>query len=151
MDRTILEKIASAALAATIACAPAASFAQSPDIARFVGTYDGSHPAADNTQAIELLLYAGGGARLTTTPGITKTAAGTPVWPTVERGTWSVGDGFAIVHLTLVVSMVNAKPGDRHVEDVALSYRLFRCTLTLARDDALLYGKAGIKLHKRNC
>jgi hypothetical protein len=151
VSRTFLGNLGRAALAVVIAVAPGAAHAQSPDIARFVGTYDATRPGADATQTIELLLYAGGGARLTTTPSITKTAAGTAVWPVVERGTWSVGDGFAIVHLTLSVNVINKKPADRHPEDVALSYRLFRCTLTLARDDALLYGKAGLKLHKRNC
>lgn len=151
MNHRLLNMLAMGTIATAIASAPAISVAQSPDIARFVGTYDATLPGADSAQTIELLLYAGGGARLTTTPSITKTAAGTLVWPVVERGTWSVGDGFAIVHLTLTVNVVNKKPADRHPEDVALSFRLFRCTLALARDDALIYVKGGLKLHKRQC
>jgi hypothetical protein len=143
--------LAAAAFAAAIVVAAVPSPAQSPDIVRFTGTYQGTSPGADSTRTIELLLYAGGGARLTTTPGITKTAAGVAVWPVVERGTWSVGDNFAIVHLTLIVDILNKKPGDRHPEDVALTFRLFHCTLSLARDDALVYGKSGLKLHKAKC
>jgi hypothetical protein len=143
--------LTAAAFAAAIVVAAVPSPAQSPDIVRFTGTYQGTSLGADSTRTIELLLYAGGGARLTTTPDITKTAAGVAVWPVVERGTWSVGDNLAIVHLTLFVDMVKNKPGDRHPEDVALTFRLFRCTLSLARDDVQIYGKAGLKLHKAKC
>lgn len=146
MRRRVLGWIVCTAALAGLGFAPSA--AQSPDIVRFSGTYDGTRA---DSNAVELLLYPGGGARLTTTPAASGTPAATPVYPIVERGTWSVGDGFAIVHLTLAVNVVNKKPMDRHTEDVALSFRLFRCTLRLARDDAQIYGKAGLKLHKRNC
>jgi len=142
-----------AALAAFGILAPAPAKAQSEQIRRFVGLYDATRQGADSTQQITLELDPGGRAVMTTTfPGYTKTAAGVRVSPVWERGTWSVANQYAIVHLTRRANGVDGKHDPSKPEDVALTFSLgFRCTLKLERDDSNVFGKDGLRLKGRGC
>ncbi len=133
------------------AAMPTRTKAQSAEIARFVGTYDAVRPGANGNNALELVLFPGGGAKLTTTPSITQSASGKPVWPVVERGTWSVAEGSAFVHFTLAVNIVDRKPADRHTEEVVLVFDLSGCTLKLVHDHSNVYGNSGLRMRKRKC
>jgi len=146
--RRFSSAVPAALIAVLCATLPNGASAQSTELARFVGTYDGTRAVAGGNAIVNLVLYTGGGAKLTTTP---PAPSGKRPVSVVERGTWSFAERLAIAHFTLAVNVVDNKPADRHVEDVALSFKLSRCNLSIARDDANVYGNAGLTLRKAKC
>jgi len=149
--------LALAALAALGFALPPPAGAQSNQIRRFVGIYSATRQGADSAQqqlVLELELDPGGRAVLTTTyPGYTTTAAGAPVYPQIEKGTWSVANQYAIIHFTRRANVTGKGTHDNYKpEDVALTFSLgFRCMLKLERDDANLFGKDGLKMQGHGC
>jgi hypothetical protein len=149
--------LALAALAALGFALPPPAGAQSTQIRRFVGIYSATRQGADSARQLlklELELDPGGRAVLTTTyPGYTKSAAGAPVYPQIEKGTWSVANQYAIVHFTRRANVTGNETHDTYKpEDIALTFSLgFRCTLKLERDDANLFGKDGLKMQGHGC
>src|ERR1700676_4018684 len=132
--------LALAALAALGFSLPTPAGAQSNQIRRFVGIYSATRQSADSAQprlVLELELDPGGRAVLTTTyPGYTTTTAGAPVYPQIEKGTWSVANQYAIVHLTRRANLIGKGMHDKYKpEDIALTFSLgFGCMLKLERD-----------------
>ena len=134
-----------ATLAALGILAPSATHAQSDQIRRFVRLYDAARQNGQTTQQLTLELDPGGRAVLLTT----STA---PAASVVEKGTWSVANQYAIVHLTRRANGVEDKHDKYQTEDVALTFSLgFRCTLKLERDDANIFGKDGLRMKARGC
>ncbi len=112
-------------------------------------------PGADSTQGLTLRLRGDGLATLRTEfPGLPETAAGTPVSPIDEEGTWIERNGFAYVHLTQRENAVT--PGATPTplpqsESIMLSFSLKRCTLKLVGDPGRVYGVKGLQFTKRHC
>jgi hypothetical protein len=106
-------------------------------------------------QGLTLRLRGDGLATLRTEfPGYPQTAAGTPVSPVDEMGTWIERNGFAYVHLTQrenAVAPGAAPTPQAQPESVMLSFSLKRCTLKLVGDPERVYGANGLQFTKRHC
>lgn len=111
-------------------------------VSPFAGAYIGTRAGADATQRLTLLLAVDGTASLTTeTPGYDRTAAGTPVYPLREIGTWrsappaaqpAEGDGGRVdvtVRLTKVGVMRGGAMTDIQREEVAVGFTVSGCML----------------------
>jgi hypothetical protein len=103
-------------------------------------------------QKLKLKLHHDGKATLETEyPGYTKTAAGTPVYPNRESGTWQDANGLAVVHLTQSAQIVDKEPQNVRAENETLFFKLTGCTLKLAKDPANAYGTRGLTFAKHHC
>jgi hypothetical protein len=164
MVRVFAPAVFGVLLVAGICVAPAAAQGSAPTPAsaaaakvptagsQFVGIYVLTRPGADATQRLTLRLRADGIASLLTeTPGYTQTAAGTPVFPTFETGTWGEQSGQAAVHLDMTSVMPASVPTNQRRQSVDLTFALAQCTLKLAADPAKLYGTSGLSFTKQQC
>jgi hypothetical protein len=145
-------------LSLAVALAPVAATAQSPapalDASRaaLAGSYELTQAGADSMQKLKLKLHADGKATLTTEyPGYTKTAAGTPVYPYREAGTWQDANGLAVVHFTQSAQIVDKAPTNERAEDKTLFFKRTGCSLKLAQDPTSAYGSRGLTFTKHHC
>jgi hypothetical protein len=122
-----------------------------PD-SKFIDSYTLTRPGADSPQGLTLRLRGDGLATLTTEfPGLAQTAAGTPVTPIDEVGTWIERRGLAVVHFSQVSNVVEGASPSPRAESVNLTFALKGCTLNIVADPAHLYGSQGLQFAKRHC
>lgn len=141
-----------ALLIALATVAPQSASAQSSQISSYVGTYEATRLGAEGAQSLTLVLAPHGIARLRTEfPGYARTAVDATVDPRIEDGSWAIGGPYAIVHLTRTTQSIAGKPPRPRREDVALTFSLRRCTLTLKLDPTNQFGTDGLKMKKRGC
>jgi len=124
-----------------------------PAASRYVGTYYAVRAGADSLQDLTLKLDASGDARLTTRyPGYTKTAAGTPVYPFLETGTWTQGkDGTINLNLTIGGVFVQESRIKEAPENTKLRLRLTDSVLATVFDQNHTYGSAELLFRKADC
>lgn len=142
-------------LALAAALVPTALTAQAPFGAgkeALIGSYFLMRQGADSLQQLELRLYENDKVTLTTEfPGYTKTAAGTPVLPVREYGTWQDAGGFALVHLSKSAQLNGEQKEHERGENVTLFFKLSGCTLKLAQDPTNAYGSQGLTFKRHHC
>lgn len=117
-----------------------------------VGWYTLTRQGADALQTMTLHLRGDGIVSLRTAlPGYEFTAAGTPVMPVYQTGTWTAKEGRAAIHFDMTSNIVDGVPTDQRIEAAELTLELSGCSLRLVADPAKAYGSAGLTFAKQQC
>jgi hypothetical protein len=120
----------------------------------YVGTFWAVRAGADSLQDLKLTIDASGAARLLTRyPGLTRTAAGTRIYPYSEVGTWKKAkDGSIDVNFATAGQI--GETGIRFNvigDNVRLGLKLTDCILAVVRDQNHSFGTEPLLFRKSGC
>ncbi len=150
MHRNRLHRRAAGFLAFTAAlfASGAGARAATPQPSRFAGTYTVTQVGGAGVQRMELQLLADGHVSMRTTFSrlTQRPIESAVVPPVVERGTWHVHAGRAIVHITQTSSDDANAAADQKPQYTDLTFALSGCELRLVTDHGTT-----LEFSKRHC